>query len=354
MDSILPLESIIHLAKIVNENESLKQELHFSIENNHFEILLFEQNKEFNSFVKHFKQHLEEFGDRGTNELKLETETFRENHLSLVKLILDYTDIETKQMFGDFSKRLETEKKVKKELGHKKHLYLLYKFFLKMAKRSINYRENFRLHRSRAYGVVRRMSNNLGKKIKAIGDIEHYSDIYFLEKADVYNHYSGQKFNYDLKKLVYRNKELFKRYQNEQTAAQYTIRQGVFQEVLVTEEAPGDVLRGTPCSSGEIQAEAFVINDINEINKNTHMGKDKILVAPMTDPGWVFLMAASKGLIVEKGSVLSHTAIIGRELGIPTIVGVKQATKLIQTGDIIQLNANKGEIRIIQKKSHNG
>ena len=223
-----------------------------------------------------------------------------------------------------------------------------------MAKRSINYRENFRLHRSRAYGVVRRMSNNLGKKIKAIGDIEHYSDIYFLEKADVYNHYSGQKFNYDLKKLVYRNKELFKRYQNEQTAAQYTIRQGVFQEVLVTEEAPGDVLRGTPCSSGEIQAEAFVINDINEINKNTHMGKDKILVAPMTDPGWVFLMAASKGLIVEKGSVLSHTAIIGRELGIPTIVGVKQATKLIQTGDIIQLNANKGEIRIIQKKSHNG
>ena len=52
----------------------------------------------------------------------------------------------------------------------------------------------------------------------------------------------------------------------------------------------------------------------------------EILVAPMTDPGWVFLMVAAGGLIVERGSILSHTAIIGRELGIPTVVGVQNAT----------------------------
>ena len=70
----------------------------------------------------------------------------------------------------------------------------------------------------------------------------------------------------------------------------------------------------------------------------------------MTDPGWVFLMTISKGLIVEKGSVLSHTAIIGRELGIPTIVGVKNATKLIKDGDLIEINGDTGSIEILDNK----
>lgn len=353
MDSIKPLESIIKLAALVHSNEALKKELLYCVEHEYFDLLLFRQNKEYLEFSKAFDAHIEEFGDRGTNELKLETLTFREDQLALIKLILDYTQIDTSHMFADFSKREQTEQKVVRELGAKKHIVFAYKFFLKMAIRSINYRENFRLHRSRAYGIVRRMSNNLGKKLKAIGDLNHYRDIYFLEKADVYNQYSGQKFNYDLKSIVRRNRELFSNYEEQQTSPQYTIRQGVFQEVLASEEDATEVLTGTPCSSGEIQGEAYVIHDIAQVNKQTNLGHQKILVAPMTDPGWVFLMAASKGLIVEKGSVLSHTAIIGRELGIPTVVGVKGATHLIQTGDLIQLNANRGEVKIIKKKGGN-
>jgi pyruvate,water dikinase len=71
----------------------------------------------------------------------------------------------------------------------------------------------------------------------------------------------------------------------------------------------------------------------------------KILIARSTDPGWVFLMLCSKGIVVEKGSVLSHTAIIGRELGIPTIVGVKNATRIIPTGSQIRIDGGKGVIR---------
>ena len=74
--------------------------------------------------------------------------------------------------------------------------------------------------------------------------------------------------------------------------------------------------------------------------------KGEILVAPVTDPGWMFLMFAAKGLIVERGSVLSHTAIIGRELGIPTIVGVEGATDRIESGDEIEMDGSTGEIVI--------
>ena len=70
----------------------------------------------------------------------------------------------------------------------------------------------------------------------------------------------------------------------------------------------------------------------------------KVLIAEMTDPGWVFLMVSAAGLVVEKGSLLSHTAIIGRELGLPTVVGVEGATELIRNGQVIQVNGQTGEI----------
>ena len=69
----------------------------------------------------------------------------------------------------------------------------------------------------------------------------------------------------------------------------------------------------------------------------------------MTDPGWVFLIANAKGVISEKGSILSHTAIISRELKIPSIVGVEDATTIIKTGDYIKMDAKKGIIKIIER-----
>lgn len=70
----------------------------------------------------------------------------------------------------------------------------------------------------------------------------------------------------------------------------------------------------------------------------------------MTDPGWVFLLATAKGIISEKGSLLSHTAIISRELKIPSIVGVENVLDIIKSGDIIKMNANTGNIEIIRRE----
>ena len=69
----------------------------------------------------------------------------------------------------------------------------------------------------------------------------------------------------------------------------------------------------------------------------------------MTDPGWVFLLATAKGIISEKGSLLSHTAIISRELKIPSIVGVENVLDIIKTGDIIRMDASTGMIEIVNK-----
>jgi pyruvate,water dikinase len=75
------------------------------------------------------------------------------------------------------------------------------------------------------------------------------------------------------------------------------------------------------------------------------VGPGEILIARSTDPGWIFLMVCAAGLVVEKGSPLSHTAIIGRELGIPTVVGAKGATRLIPEGAAVRVDADTGGVR---------
>jgi pyruvate,water dikinase len=104
--------------------------------------------------------------------------------------------------------------------------------------------------------------------------------------------------------------------------------------------------RGTITSGGVAKGEVIVIDSPNNQIDTT----DKIIVAKSTDPGWIFLIQNAKGIIAEKGSLLSHTAIISRELHKPAIVNVKDATRLIKTGDIVTLDAEKGIITIEKEK----
>ena len=104
-----------------------------------------------------------------------------------------------------------------------------------------------------------------------------------------------------------------------------------------------NILQGVPCSGSVAEGEALVISGPGD----AHDVKDKILVTKMTDPGWVFLLATAKGVISEKGSLLSHTAIISRELNIPSVVGVDKLTDTVRTGDMIRMDGGTGRIEII-------
>jgi len=111
--------------------------------------------------------------------------------------------------------------------------------------------------------------------------------------------------------------------------------------------APAGALKGVGCSPGVVRGRAKVVRAPDP----TLRVQGEILVAPMTDPGWVFLMVAAKGLVVERGSILSHTAIIGRELGIPTVVGVKDATSAIEDGQEIEIDGTLGTVSVSERSA---
>jgi len=68
----------------------------------------------------------------------------------------------------------------------------------------------------------------------------------------------------------------------------------------------------------------------------------EILVTKRTDPGWVPLFPSISGLLIERGSILSHSAVVAREMGIPTIVGLEDVCKQVKTGDVIAMDGAKG------------
>ncbi|WP_245666393.1 PEP-utilizing enzyme, partial [Actinomadura latina] len=105
-----------------------------------------------------------------------------------------------------------------------------------------------------------------------------------------------------------------------------------------------DVLRGLGSSGGTVRGRAKIVLDPG-IPPADCAGR--ILVARETDPGWLSLMIAASGLVVERGTLLSHTAVTGRLLGVPAAVAVGGAVDRIPDGAWIELDGRAGTVRVL-------
>jgi pyruvate,water dikinase len=104
------------------------------------------------------------------------------------------------------------------------------------------------------------------------------------------------------------------------------------------------LLYGTPCCPGVVEG---VVRVAHELKDTEHLAGE-ILVTSRTDPGWVPLYPSCSGLLIERGSLLSHSAVVARELGLPTIVGISGGLmKKLKTGQRVRMDAAKGEVKIL-------
>ena len=107
-------------------------------------------------------------------------------------------------------------------------------------------------------------------------------------------------------------------------------------------------LQGMGCCSGRVTGRVRVVQTVDEALDLS----GEILVAARTDPGWVFLFPAAAALLVERGSPLSHSAIVARELGLPAIVNIPGLTALLRTGDLVALDGQSGAVWLLERADH--
>ena len=108
-------------------------------------------------------------------------------------------------------------------------------------------------------------------------------------------------------------------------------------------DIPAGALAGLPVSAGTIEGRARVILDLAEAD----LEAGDILVTAYTDPSWTPVFVAITGLVTEVGGLMTHGAVIAREYGLPAVVGVEQATRLIRDGQRIRVNGTDGYIEIL-------
>lgn len=292
-------------------------------------------------YQNRFNNYINLYGDRNLEELKLESKTFRSNPELLRERINEYQ--------SDLNKLKSIHKNINNSSNNINYDKedLLTKWLIKECTKGIKNREKSRLNRSRIYGMVRLMFNYIAKIYKKQNIISNTYDINYLTIEEIQELINNKESKKDIIKSRKKEYELYKElpaytrliFESKEFNKSHTnINSNKF--YFNKEE-----LKGIPCSNGKVTKEALVITNVNE----TTNVKDKILITKMTDPGWVFLLATASGVISEKGSLLSHTAIISRELKIPAIVGVENLLNTIKTGDLIEMDGNKGTIKIIKK-----
>jgi len=109
--------------------------------------------------------------------------------------------------------------------------------------------------------------------------------------------------------------------------------------------SPGEIV-GAAGSPGVATGRARVVMDAYS-DEPTRPGE--VLIAPITDPGWMPLFVGVVAIVAEMGGELSHTMIVSRELGIPAVVGAVGATSVIRTGDFVEVNGSTGVVRILER-----
>ena len=283
-------------------------------------------------------EYIDVYGDRCLEELKLETETFRTNPELFHKKINEFAD--DKEKLAPLLGEQNQGKAV--DIKHDP----VTKFLSKRCMLGIGNREIQRLNRSRIFGMVREAVLRLGKIYADSGCIEETRDVFYLTLDEVY---SLADMPEDMKETVLNRKKKYEMFAMLPAYSRIVFSEKAFDKnhrnINMTSVHCGkDEMVGVPCSNGVVEGEAYVVTDV----KQAESVKDKILITKMTDPGWVFLLAEAKGVVSEKGSLLSHTAIISRELGIPAVVGIDGLMSTVKTGDIVRLDGATGIVKILR------
>ena len=343
INSMNPVKELVKISKIVANDEELLQELkELETDEDFYKYITNksknkenEKNEKDIIFIDFLNYYIKEFGDRSIEELKLESKTFRTSPIILVKKILQYAEnkerlealaksfteqeekIDISEGILRNSSKLATEGKDKKNGVVKQSLLL--KFYTKKATEGIKNREISRLNRSRIYGMIRKIFLKIGENLQGENKLEDKEDVFYLYYDEIQK--TVDNATIDLKHIVQERKLQYEKYNDIPTYSRLVFSGQPFDKKLLHINMPDnnsewDKLYGTPCSSGIIEGEVIVVEDPKSVTNI----EGKILVTKMTDPGWVFLLTMAKGIISEKGSLLSHTAIISRELKVPSIV----------------------------------
>ena len=353
VDSAEPSYALWELSRMVRASKELTQAFDDGVDGLP-DRLAASGSADAKSFLSTFDDFLVEFGSRGPNEWEISADSWETNpRLPLIMLdrVRLQGDAESPRIrnAAKVSERLQVIAEVRAKvqpLGEE--LAAQFEGAL-IAGNMQGFRERTKSTIVIAVNEIRVIFDELARRHVAAGHIDQPDYIFMLLDEEVEQFVaSPDGWN---EKLAARHemwRELF------DLEPPYFIRDAVVPPLstwarkgsaIVTTVAIGDVLPGIAGCPGVVTGKACVILDPADPRD---LGPGDILIAPQTDPGWTPLFMAVDGVIVNVGGQVSHAIIVSRELGLPCVVSVKDATLRIPDGAIIEVDGDNGKVTILE------
>jgi len=215
---------------------------------------------------------------------------------------------------------------------------------IRQLKQQYLYRERVRFDLTRVVAVLRRWHLTLADRFAGRGWLQKRDDYFLLLLSEVARAARDPEYGPQLGAIAARRsaqlaaeRELVMPLSMRESELPAPLRAGA-----ADAGADGDELTGHCVSPGSVEGEVVVMRDPSEFAK---MKRGAVLVATATDPAWTPIFTLASGVIVEVGGMLSHASTIAREYGLPALANVKNATRILKTGDRVRLDASGGRVR---------
>ena len=294
-----------------------------------------------------FDRYIAKFGDRCTQELKLESRTLHEDPAQVLKAVA--AAAATRE-----GVRAEEKPKDLHLLVHDPLKRMLGRWLLQWARARVRDRENLRFERTRLFGRVRRIFQALGARLTEAGALDDRRDVFNLTVDELLGAVEGASITADLRSLSrMRAAEWKAQIARPDPPERFSVRGAHITGVAglaaqaIAPDAGGEVRKGLACCKGIVTAKVRVIDD----PRVEALSPGEILVARHTDPGWIAVFANAAGVIAERGSLLSHSAIVAREMGVPCVVSLKGVTQWLKTGDVVRLDGGAGTVERLNRQT---
>ncbi|BFH62668.1 phosphoenolpyruvate synthase [Paenibacillus azoreducens] len=309
------------------------------------ELVKFKGGRETRDAIYDF---LGKYGMRCTGEIDITRTRWSEKPITLVPLILsNIKNFEPNAGSRKFEQGLQEALEKEQELidrlkqlpdGEQKAKET--KRMIDLVRNFIGYREYPKYGYISRYFVYKRALMKEAERLVQFGVIHEKEDIYYLTFEELHEVVRTNKLD---DRIISKRKDEYRLYERLTPPRVITSDGETLSGEYKRENLPANAIAGLPVSSGVIEGRARVILNM----ENADLEDGDILVTSFTDPGWTPLFVSIKGLVTEVGGLMTHGAVIAREYGLPAVVGVENATKLIIDGQRIRVHGTEGYIEIL-------
>lgn len=219
---------------------------------------------------------------------------------------------------------------------------VLARLLLRLAARYLPLRGVAKVSYLQCIDVARASARRIGALLAERGTVADAEDVFYLTTDEVL-----RRLPVDPRALVAARRELRTRYQGLRVPSTFTGQPSATPlDPAVESAATGTVqVTGVGASPGVAEGRAVVVADPTDAD----IDSGDILIAHTTDPAWASVMYLSAGLVVDIGGVLSHAAVVAREIGVPCVMNTQVGTRAIATGDIVRMDGSAGTVQIISR-----